>query len=115
MPSQVSLKSPPDHLHILLTGIGTSSTEPGCPRLDSATALTVPLTQFSKVDEVYQLLVDMRQANVLPKWKSVVVIYDKAMGEAILKAVVDSLLPNEMFPDLATAYFTVDSRNPAKS
>ena len=89
--------------------------EPGCPRLDPETALTVPLIHFSKVDEVRQLIVDMRQAKVLPKWKSVVVIYDKVMGETTLNAVVDSFMPNEMFSELATSYFTVDSRNPSKS
>lgn len=44
--------------------------EPGCTRLDDSTALTIPLSWFSTTDSLYQLLVDARQRELLPKWKN---------------------------------------------
>ena len=62
-----------------------------------------------------QLIVDMRQRNVLPKWKSAVIIHDKYTGDDTLTAVLQGFSSHTNLSDVATAIFTIDSHSRLKS
>ncbi|CAG7834892.1 unnamed protein product [Allacma fusca] len=90
-------------------------TEPGCPRLDSKSAITMTMALFRHEDEVQQLIVDMRQQNALPNWKSAVVIHDLITGDEIVDSILESFKSRVGISDVATILFTIDSRSHLKS
>ncbi|OXA47141.1 hypothetical protein Fcan01_18403 [Folsomia candida] len=59
-------------------------TEPGCTRLSSTSAITVPLTSSSRNADLLQLLVDVRGEKVLPGWKEAIIINDVEAGDEII-------------------------------
>jgi hypothetical protein len=83
--------------------------DPGCGRLPVATAITLPLTWFTRTDSIYQLLVDLQYEKALPNWKSVVLICDVQAGDGIIDAVLAGIADYQENREMAVSLYSVDS------
>jgi hypothetical protein len=84
--------------------------EPGCGRLDSSSAITVPLTTLRRNADLLQLLLDLRSQRVLPGWREAVIINDVEAGDEIIDVFGEGFSSQgENLPTITQPIYNVDS------